>query len=768
MRLMAAHHDAFRPRPNGQILALLIALVAALIAWGAPAHAASLGRISGRVLATDTGEPIPFADVTLLSADSTGQHVGGMTNADGSFLLEAAPGRYTLRIRALSYTGKSAPDLLIEAGKTLPFTTALEPEAIQQKEVEVTAHARTETDASVLAARQKARAIGDAVGAEQVRRSPDKNAGDVLRRLTGLTVADGKYIFVRGLGERYSSTEVDGVRVASPEQNKRVVPLDLFPAALLDNIVVQKTYTADRPGEFGGGDVQVHTKDFPGSRTWQVTAGGGYRQDVTFQSRSTDGDGGFGGYWGFGAGDRAMPDNLASLAGGPLVAGTPPFGTPKQQLASVAKLFSDQWSPTSVHTLPNANYSGTYGNEWKVFGRSLGLVAACTFDRAYENRDESQRLFASGGDTTYDYAVHRSTTSAQLGGVTALSYRLSPAHSLHLRGLFLNSADDEVRTYQGTDHNRTEATTGQWIQHRDTRLLYVQRNVVSGTLEGKDEFPSLLGAALDWKLTHSQARRQQPDRREVSYDNGYYYDANNNLVEYWGLGSTGEREWGDLRDHGWGQSLDASLPYQVKALGKGRVAIGFDHQTKDRQNDYRRFNFYSNQNADPTQPPDTLFGPGAFTGGTGTGYVEEATLPQDNYHASSHVTAGYVSVDVPAGRRVRSTLGVRVERGGQDVRSYDLFHPGTIYAQGGFDNTDWLPTANLTVQATSATQVRLAASRTLSRPDLNELSPSPALDYVAGYRVAGNPTLHRATIDNYDARVETYPGLGEVLAAGFF
>ena len=139
----------------------------------------------------------------------------------------------------------------------------------------------------MLAARKKATSVGDAVSAEQVRKSPDKDAGEVLRRVTGLSVSDGKYVFVRGLGERYSSTEVDGVRIASPEQNRRVVPMDLLPANLLENIVVQKTYTADRPGEFGGGDVQVRTKDFPGGRTWQLAIASGYNENITSEDRST-------------------------------------------------------------------------------------------------------------------------------------------------------------------------------------------------------------------------------------------------------------------------------------------------------------------------------------------------------------------------------------------------------------------------------------------------------------------------------------------------
>src|SRR5262249_14173909 len=151
----------------------------------------------------------------------------------------------------------------------------------------VEATVKQNTDASTLAARRKAATVGDQVSAEQIRRTPDKNAGDVLRRVTGISVTDGRYVFVRGMGERYNSTEIDGVRVVSPEQNKRVVPMDLFPAALLDNIVVQKAWSADRSGEFSGGDVQVHLKDFPGRPSWSAAISEGITDGTTFHDHLT-------------------------------------------------------------------------------------------------------------------------------------------------------------------------------------------------------------------------------------------------------------------------------------------------------------------------------------------------------------------------------------------------------------------------------------------------------------------------------------------------
>src|SRR5262249_10869332 len=167
---------------------------------------------------------------------------------------------------------------------------------------------------------------------------------------------------------------------------------------------------------------------------------------------------------------------------------------------------------------------------------------------------------------------------------------------------------------------------------------------------------------------------------------------------------------------------------------------------------YRRFEMVAENMYGLDAPPESLFKDPSV-------YVDETTLDQDNYQAKQQVTAGFVSLDVPFGSGLRGTFGVRCEHGVQDVRSFDLFKPSRITAQGGFDQTDWLPSGNLTWSVNGSTNVRLAASRTLSRPDLNELSPSPTLEYVGGYQLAGNPDLKRAQIDNYDARVEVFPTL---------
>ena len=747
-----------------------ICVFVAIAAIAGAAFAASTGKVQGRLVATDDGEPVGFADVVLLPADTTLHPVGALSNADGTFLLVAPPGRYRLRIRALSYATREIADVVVTENQLVPLNIALTPEAIQVKEVVIEAKAMQNSETAMLAARRKAAAVGDAVSAEQVRRAPDKDAAEVLRRVTGLSVSDGKYVFVRGLGERYSSTEVDGVRIASPEMNKRVVPLDLLPANLLENIVVQKTYTADRPGEFGGGDVQVHTRDFPGHRTWSLSAGQGALDGTTGEMQRVYA-GANANFLGFGADSREMPSAVKDT---PIPALNPRVPSTYTTVASMAKAFGDSWGPRGARANPNASYSGTYGDQFKIFGRDFGVISSWSYNRSYKDQRERQRFYEGGADAIkYDYDVDRSTASAQLGGITGLSYRLSPRHSLHFRGLFTQSADDEVRVYEGTDYNSLEAITNTPLVRRNTRFLYVERSVLSGAVEGKHEFSRLLGSSLDWKFTRSFARRLQPDRREYVY-NRQFYQPDPTIDPHWVFASVGGSEFGDVHDQGWGTTIGTSVPWEIRSLGKGKLALGYDRQTKARDNFYRRFNLIPNQNVDREAGPDTIFAPGGFNGTPNeTGSIEDATsntaaVGLDNYRGSQRIEAGYLSADLPFGPHLRGNAGVRVEHGFQDVQSFALFQPGRVLTEGKLDDTDWLPSGNLTASFGDRMSLRVAGSRTISRPDLNELSSSPFLEYIGGMLAKGNPDLRRAVIENYDARFEFFPSLSEVLAAGVF
>jgi outer membrane receptor protein involved in Fe transport len=745
-----------------RLLAFALAACAVVLPLNAAqAQSAGRGRVTGKLLSAESGEPIGYADVALVPVDpAQGTRVGTSTNADGSFVLEAAPGVYTLQGRAISYAPKSVAGILVIAGATKEVSLALASDAIPQEVVEVEAKAILNTEAALLSKQKKASSVGDAVSAEQVKRSPDRDAGDVLRRVTGTSLFEGKYVIVRGMSERYSSTEMDGVRIASPEQNKRVVPLDMIPSAFLENIIVQKTYTADRPGEFGGGDVQITTKDFPGRRMVNLTLGSGYDEATSF--RGVMGyAGGAGDAFAAGAGSRAIPAELARLIGGQRLSNNVERA-PYDTVAMIGQSFKNQWSPTSLHNAVPGNFLLSFGDQVELYGRTFGVVASVGASHNDGRVDGRERLYEGSADgLQYDYASRTYTRSALFSMLGGLSYRINPSSTITLKGTQARSADDETRSYFGLN-------TSQSSNFEVTRLRYLERVISSLALDGRHEFPQFHRAKLAWTASLTSATRAEPDRREVFYRQGvdengapteplYFYRA--------------ERDWGELRDDGKGLNAKLTLPVRLPVLAgrEAHVDVGGSLQRKVRNSTYRRFDFGNNAfDIDPTAPAESLFKDSEWTsGGFPRAYVSENTQPEDSYRARQGTDAAFLSADLPATKALRAILGARVEHGTQRATTYNLFTNETV-AQATLDDWDILPTANLVYTLDDRTNLRFAVARTLSRPDLRELTPGRTLNFFSGYQDIGNPDLQRASIWNFDLRFETYPGMNELFAIGGF
>ena len=413
---------------------LLAAALALALLIGSPgaraASTAPIGKVQGRLVATDSGEPIGFADIRLLPADTTLRPVGGLTNADGTYLLQAAAGRYTLQVTALSYARKRVEGLVIESGQTA---------AVQHR-----AHARGDPAGrdrrrgpcaaehrrlAALGAPQAA-SVGDAVSAEQVRRSPDKDAAEVLRRVTGLSVSEGRYVFVRGLGERYSSTEVDGVRIASPEQNRRVVPLDIAARQPARQHRGAEDLHVRPPGaSSAAGTCRSARRTFPASAPGRsrLRRAGPTASRSTIAARTPRRGTTRGAY---GAAARGLPGAVDGVA-------IPLRGRPRH-LAAASRpregVQPQSGTRTTGRAAPNAAMRRTYGDELSLFGRPLGLIQSGSFAHSFDRQDESQRFFQNRQRHALRLRGDPLVENAQLGGLSALSWRLSPRHSVHLRG----------------------------------------------------------------------------------------------------------------------------------------------------------------------------------------------------------------------------------------------------------------------------------------------------------------------------------------------
>ena len=760
---MPGSRPRFRLAKYSRLILLLLPLTfSPAPQWMPPASAQTAGTLTGRVI-DDAGAPVPYANIAVIPADSRVKKTGTLSMDDGTFRLQVPAGAYTIVVQAISHTRAERIGVHVQEGEETSLEIVVQAEALQQEEILVEGEIITSGEAGLLKRREKSGVVSDGVSSEEISRTPDSDAADVLRRVTGVSVQDDRLVFVRGLGERYSSTEVDGVRMVSTEENKRVVGMDLFPASLLENVTVQKTYTADRPGEFGGGDVQLRTIGFPTSTVFMVELKGGLTSGASFNPFGSYESNGTG-VLGLGAGDRELPDLVKQIAGDKPIKQRglfdPSKGFTPDTLAMLGQAFNNVWMPQETRAGPNGGINQSFGGSFKILGRQLGITQGFTYGNTYNTEEATQRAYTSVNDTLFDYQVNRSLQTLKWGGVAGLSYQAAARHALFLRGFLSKTTQDEVRLFEGFDSN---------VQHNQigTRLMYLQRSVASLSLAGEHGMTLLGGTSASWMLSRSWGRREQPDRRETLYEEKNP-GTEPGVYEMGGRGAANRREWGDQQDDGLGVDIDLKRPLKKDEVARGDVAIGFTYQSRDRDSFYRRIVFIPPNQADLSTPAESLFAEENFSEAFGGARIDEFTRDDDNYTARQKVIAGYVNLDIPISNRFRGVIGVRIERGEQKVESFNLFDPSVIVADADLGNTDILPALNLTWSFARGTNLRFAASRTLSRPDLRELSPATQIDFVGAWRVGGNPDLGRATIDNYDIRIETFPGLGEVLAAGVF
>jgi hypothetical protein len=767
-------------------------LRAGWILWGcllpALSHTAAVAgagtgtwSIMGRVVSSQTGDPLPYATVALFkltgTADTSGVAAGGaLTKADGTYRLPASPGTYRLVVSYVSH--RPAKSALVEIAEGAPPVTrdfALVPDAVKLETIQVTATVIRDSEAALLAKQRRAPAISDAVSSQQIARSTDSNAAEVLQRLTGLSVVGGRYVFVRGLGERYSATQINGATIGTPEPNKRVVPLDLFASGLLDNIVVQKTYTPDQPGEFGGGVVNVSTRDFPGHRITSFSLSSSYNSRTT--GRAFYGyDGGGRDFLGFDDGTRALPRIVERLAGSSKI--TPRSfishqGFSADTLALLGRSFSRTWDRKTSRALPATGFSGTYADELKVLGRQLGLLGSVSYSGARETRQSEDNTYLLDPLLELDtaYRTVSSTASVLWGGIANTSYRLNDFNSISLRTMYNRSAENATRYYEG--HSWTWNT-----DLRNTRLGYVERGMFVASIASSSYLSFLGGATLDLRFNYSRADRDEPDRREYTYERVNVGSGSKWLLttRATDLGLT--RMFGTMQEDGRGPEMNLTVPFKQWSGLEGKFKTGLAYQNKDRDSRWRRFAFKTPSFAAGALDSILALGPGQYmtdeliAGRASDGFVITELTKQDtdSYLAHQDVSAAYVLGDVPVSSRIRAVVGARVERSSMRVDAYDVFRqlPGSSLSHARLENTDVMPSVNLTYLVSEATNLRLGYSLTVSRPDFRELSRQNFYEFVEGYPEMGNPGLKRSRIGNWDLRAEAYPGANSLCALSLF
>ncbi|MGQ9608394.1 MAG: TonB-dependent receptor domain-containing protein [bacterium] len=731
------------------------------------------GSIYGKVIVLETGEPISKANVAIENTD-----IRVETDMDGIYKIANVPvGRFRLAVSKQGYVTLVISDVEVLANRSTEINAALKfgdvTTGVGLKEaqsfsnvhlgsVEVTAKKSMSTVAGLIANQRKSPTIVSSIASEQIKRSPDANAADALKRVTGLTVVNDRYVYVRGLSERYSNTRLNNSSLSSPEADKWIVPLDIFPAGLLDNIVVTKTFTPELPGDYTGGSIQLSTKDFSESFTAKLTTSFSYETGVTFNDIKTY-EGGRFDFLGYDDGTRALPENLKNASKNRKVIEGGIFGGgfTEQELEQFGESFSNIWTPYSKTTFLNQGYSFSLGNQVKFLNRPLGFITALTYKNSNSIDDKNQYYYIKGANDELevrhyyqDYKISKSEVI--LGGIFNTTWKISPTNKISLRTMFNRISDDQVRQYSilpNRDHNADE---------KSITLQWVERSLLSIQLSG-ERMMSFLGSELNWQIGYSWANRNEPDRREILYESEIDKE-NYRLADE---SQSGSRFFSILNDNTFDADISLSIPLEQWLSRQGKLKFGGNFIVKDRNIDSRRFRFkpQSNHGINIYQDIEDILTPENISP---TGFqLEEDTRSTDNYKGEQIIDSGYVMIDTPIISKLRLVTGARIEFSDQKVTTFDLFNPNAEPIIGQVKTTDIMPAANFTYSLTDNMNVRAAASQTISRPSFRELSKFEFTD-IGGRAIVGNPNLKRALIQNYDLRWEWYTGITEYLTFTIF
>ena len=726
-------------------------------------------QITGIVVDSDT--ELPVTAVTIRVADSRIRFsLRSKTDETGAFSLELPVGTYKIHVSAPFYNPYVVPDLEIKAGETpASLRVLLVPQVLKLDAIKMPVQLSQSSERGLLEQRMRSSRIEDSISTEEISRLPASSAGEAIKRVTGVSIVGERYVFVRGLGERYSNTLLNNVEIPSPEPNRRVVPMDIFPASLLASLQTVKTFSPDQPGGFAGGSVQVFTKDFPEELTMSLSMSTGFNTQATGEEGLTYPGGEFD-FLGFDDGSRELPHIIREEA-----ADVPirergrftPAGFTPAEIQAFGQSFENVWSPEPQALPINQGYKFSLGNSNTIFGKQFGYLGVISYGNSHSYGTQVRNAFRLGLNETLSpvtsYNVERTGNEVDWGTVLNTSFRFSPEHRTSLRTLFTHTAEDETRTWEGFNADRN-------TDMRSTRLRYVERQLFSGQLAGTHDFnfgePVLAGpevpeVSMEWRLTYSRASRDEPDTRENIYE-----DRGDGTYTFRDVTQSGSRFFFDLED----DEYNARVDWKVRVGTEGLFKFGGLLRDRARTFDVRRFRFLPSDRVDATVNlsalPEVLFqtqniAPRVFE-------LRESTRSTDNYLADHNIYSGYMMLDLPLSAKWQIMTGVRLESSDQAVTTYDPFAATRKEINANLETLDWLPGLNVTYRLTARMNLRLAASRTITRPDFRELAPFEFTDFVGGRTILGNPNLERTQIDNFDFRWEAFPQIGGILAVSAF
>jgi len=709
------------------------------------------GTLSGRITSSEDGQGIAGVRVFV-----SGVADEQLTDEEGRYAFMLPPGEYALSVLAARFNTRTLENIPVSSNETTTQDLKLSPAGSELPEYVVVEPFVAGSLASIMDDRRATESVSDFLGAEQISRAGDGDVASALRRVTGLTLVGGKFIFIRGLGERYSATYLNRADVPSPDPTRRVVPLDLFPTSIVEVIEVQKGYTYDQPPDFGGGAVQIKTRSIPESNFVRLEIDGEYNSLTTFkdglrsEGSSTD-------IFGFDNGARALPDALDEATAEGRIFRFNPFtgeGFTDAEIEAFGESLPVNYDVLPQTIEPGFSFGLSGGLRFDFDGWSLGGQAAVDLSNDWQTTSQIRRNFAAAGEGELaprdDLIFDITQREVSLTGYTSVGAELGEHHKIGINAMLLRSTTDENEIQTGTTFEFDTIT-------RVTEIEFEERELQAFQFNGEHMFPGLNGSTFNWQYTLSDASSDIPDFRSYRFE----FDPATDLFIFASRADGNLRNFTELDDSS--DSLNLDVGFNIGDMAgdyHGTLKVGYQNVQKDRESDTRRFRFAIRgpiaQDADLRRRPslEQIITPATIDP---DGFVlDDITQASDFYTADLANEALYFGADITLFGWLRLNGGVRKDDFEQEVITFDPFDPTGTPVASIIDTDDLLPTIGATVTLPWDSELRLSYAESVNRPQFRELTPADFIDPILDRLAVGNPDLLPASIQHFDFRLDKY------------
>ena len=725
-----------------RILLIIICFVAALSVQ------AQKAKLTGKV--TNVKNDVLVGVTLTLKSD---KNQVSKTDIEGRFSFNIDINKaYTLD---LSYVGYKAKSIDVTAATTaneeIVLDVLLDESGKKLTDVVVSATRSSNkgaTDNALISYQKNTNTVASVISAESIKRSPDRNTAEILKRTPGASIQEGKYIIVRGLADRYNQAMLNGILLTSTEPDRKTFSFDLFPSQIIDNIIINKAFVPELPGEWAGGLIQVNTKDVPTKNFFNIQIGTSANTLVTGKDFFKD-QGGKTDYLGLDDGTRSLPAGYTTKSS---------FDTSSNaSKIELAKRMSNNWAPVMTTAKPNVSLQMNGGFTGTLFGKKVGGILGINYANAYrfqDNVNNQNGIIDQKFNPITSLKDSKYFQDINMGAIAGFSMFFNPLNKISYKAIVNVKTANTFNSRLGVDYTRQDSLKG-------NEFVFGQNVFFTNQLNGEHSLSQKL--KFNWYGAFNILDAYTPDQRRIVYTKGvessnpYVLNISNTLSQ-----QSGSRIFQSLSDYIYTGGGDLTLKVKQQTIKAGYMV-----QVKDRLYDAQLFAVYLPRDNAALRQLDaaSAFVPQNFGNGSDNKFAFNSIQNRNfRYMANTILNAGFLQFDNKLSDGLRVVWGLRVENFDQLVGSVKQWDPRHTYSKV----TDYLPGVNATIKLSQKSNLRATLSQTVIRPELRELAALSIYDFELNASVSGNPSLKRTKITNLDLRYESYPSPGELFTFGVF